>query len=103
MIRRPPRSTLFPYTTLFRSQTGFQASPDPNLGMLEIFARELNGYIKISKQNLEDSVFDVEAYLLKRLTRQFAQKEGTAFLLGDGVARPEGIIKIGRASCRERV
>src|SRR2546422_4428143 len=24
MIRRPPRSTLFPYTTLFRSQTGDQ-------------------------------------------------------------------------------
>src|SRR3712207_7109120 len=24
MIRRPPRSTLFPYTTLFRSVTGFQ-------------------------------------------------------------------------------
>src|SRR5258708_27894317 len=23
MIRRPPRSTLFPYTTLFRSITGF--------------------------------------------------------------------------------
>src|SRR2546430_17508951 len=23
MIRRPPRSTLFPYTTLFRSATGF--------------------------------------------------------------------------------
>src|SRR2546426_5238097 len=23
MIRRPPRSTLFPYTTLFRSQVGF--------------------------------------------------------------------------------
>src|SRR2546422_2876665 len=24
MIRRPPRSTLFPYTTLFRSRTGDQ-------------------------------------------------------------------------------
>src|SRR5258708_29655154 len=24
MIRRPPRSTLFPYTTLFRSPGGFQ-------------------------------------------------------------------------------
>src|SRR2546430_11938572 len=24
MIRRPPRSTLFPYTTLFRSQTGYK-------------------------------------------------------------------------------
>src|SRR5437899_7748746 len=25
MIRRPPRSTLFPYTTLFRSSSGYQA------------------------------------------------------------------------------
>src|SRR3712207_8521391 len=24
MIRRPPRSTLFPYTTLFRSRDGFE-------------------------------------------------------------------------------
>src|SRR5258708_18739340 len=28
MIRRPPRSTLFPYTTLFRSQQ-FSASAEP--------------------------------------------------------------------------
>src|SRR2546430_13427064 len=27
MIRRPPRSTLFPYTTLFRSHTGDQPIP----------------------------------------------------------------------------
>src|SRR2546427_2571499 len=26
MIRRPPRSTLFPYTTLFRSDAGFTPS-----------------------------------------------------------------------------
>src|SRR5262245_63074790 len=29
MIRRPPRSTLFPYTTLFRSGAGRRAGPDP--------------------------------------------------------------------------
>src|SRR2546423_5635449 len=29
MIRRPPRSTLFPYTTLFRSASAFSASPMP--------------------------------------------------------------------------
>src|SRR3712207_7553870 len=28
MIRRPPRSTLFPYTTLFRSQDGVAALQD---------------------------------------------------------------------------
>src|SRR2546430_12100747 len=27
MIRRPPRSTLFPYTTLFRSREGLRHSP----------------------------------------------------------------------------
>src|SRR5258708_23946980 len=29
MIRRPPRSTLFPYTTLFRSTVVVPASPPP--------------------------------------------------------------------------
>src|SRR2546422_8507020 len=27
MIRRPPRSTLFPYTTLFRSQAAYHLGP----------------------------------------------------------------------------
>src|SRR2546430_16282908 len=33
MIRRPPRSTLFPYTTLFRSQRG-QPTPDEALRII---------------------------------------------------------------------
>src|SRR3712207_7323022 len=32
MIRRPPRSTLFPYTTLFRSEPGEQADRPPGTG-----------------------------------------------------------------------
>src|SRR5437016_8280067 len=30
MIRRPPRSTLFPYTTLFRSRTAVELDPFPH-------------------------------------------------------------------------
>src|SRR2546422_2032628 len=30
MIRRPPRSTLFPYTTLFRSRNTASANPSEN-------------------------------------------------------------------------
>src|SRR5258708_17958170 len=30
MIRRPPRSTLFPYTTLFRSLPRLVAGPEPD-------------------------------------------------------------------------
>src|SRR5436309_7474510 len=29
LIRRPPRSTLFPYTTLFRSRARLRSGPDP--------------------------------------------------------------------------
>src|SRR3989442_4473121 len=32
MIRRPPRSTLFPYTTLFRSVAGHRLRPEPQHG-----------------------------------------------------------------------
>src|SRR2546429_6534446 len=40
MIRRPPRSTLFPYTTLFRSLAGVT----PTAGGL-VFAADLGGQI----------------------------------------------------------
>src|SRR2546422_1608851 len=36
MIRRPPRSTLFPYTTLFRSRADRIAARDQDLVRLEL-------------------------------------------------------------------
>src|SRR5438067_7488706 len=36
MIRRPPRSTLFPYTTLFRSRGGFWNTRRPSFDLLRI-------------------------------------------------------------------
>src|SRR3989475_11777507 len=52
MIRRPPRSTLFPYTTLFRSVNGmvtvsaviFLIYPGFNLGSVAILNQVENGY-----------------------------------------------------------
>src|SRR5258708_23796401 len=43
MIRRPPRSTLFPYTTLFRSQTyGFGRIYDAKTGSFAATTRRLD-------------------------------------------------------------
>src|SRR3712207_7525212 len=39
MIRRPPRSTLFPYTTLFRSTCGVLEARDDEAGVEERTAR----------------------------------------------------------------
>src|SRR5438093_5945050 len=41
MIRRPPRSTLFPYTTLFRSNSGFLSGSIP-AQVYSVSADELN-------------------------------------------------------------
>src|SRR5690242_20822893 len=39
MIRRPPRSTLFPYTTLFRSSADVPEPRAPALGMRQLGTR----------------------------------------------------------------
>src|SRR5437870_9069090 len=55
MIRRPPRSTLFPYTTLFRSRVKF----------LCIFSSNLDEFFEIRvagiKQQIESETSDVAA------------------------------------------
>src|SRR2546427_2930767 len=43
MIRRPPRSTLFPYTTLFRSECAVVGVDDPEWGERVCAAVELRG------------------------------------------------------------
>src|SRR2546426_12372887 len=45
MIRRPPRSTLFPYTTLFRSRSlsrAIESRTQQGLGRVEMVGCELN-------------------------------------------------------------
>src|SRR3712207_7937970 len=46
MIRRPPRSTLFPYTTLFRSRL-FVGTPDR--GMRYVFANSADQITRLTR------------------------------------------------------
>src|SRR2546427_5460900 len=48
MIRRPPRSTLFPYTTLFRSQAVAPEQPDLRLRVVDVNGEE-HGPAKIGR------------------------------------------------------
>src|SRR2546429_9241152 len=48
MIRRPPRSTLFPYTTLFRSETAARArTRSTGNGQRGIFGKPVPAYTNI--------------------------------------------------------
>jgi HK97 family phage major capsid protein len=73
-------------------QSSYVDSQDPTLSMINIPVHEMRGLLKISQQNLEDSMFNLEDFIKDRLTKQFAKKEGGAFINGDGNGKPRGIL-----------
>jgi HK97 family phage major capsid protein len=62
------------------------------VGLEEIPAHEHYAMVDISEQDLEDTVFDLEAEMQSEFAEQFAKAEGTAFVSGDGVGKPEGFM-----------
>src|SRR5690554_7853064 len=100
MLRRPPRSTLFPYTTLFRSESGVR-------GMVLDLEPGRLGVILLGPSELIILGEDV------RRTRKVVSVPVGLALLGrvmDAMGRPRDGLgpivavaeQIGRASCRER-
>src|SRR5205814_6826226 len=58
-LRRPPRSTLFPYTTLFRSESIFPQSPRSYLGRFrqrQRLGRCSHGFLSIADTRVSKSV-----------------------------------------------
>src|SRR2546430_6352485 len=77
MIRRPPRSTLFPYTTLFRSQArlgpvrlreaGQAPVPDPRGRLHErVQEREMDADRKSTRLNSSHSQISYAVFCLKK-------------------------------------
>jgi len=59
-------------------------------GMERIPNHEMYALVKVSKRSLEDSAFNLEAELTAEFAEQFAKAEGTAFVTGNAVGKPEG-------------
>lgn len=69
-----------------------------NVGLEEIPAHEQYALVDISEQDLEDSVFNLEAEMQSEFSEQFAKAEGNAFVSGDMVGKPEGFMTNGSVS-----
>lgn len=61
-------------------------------GLEEIPSHELYALVDVSEQMLEDSEFNLEEELQAEFAEQFAVAEGVAFVDGNGVGRPEGLL-----------
>ena len=64
--------------------TGYQS------GQVTIDAHELYALVDISQSLLEDSAFDLESEMASEFAERFALAEGTSFVSGNGVGRPQG-------------
>src|SRR3712207_9225570 len=99
MIRRPPRSTLFPYTTLFRSEGGIHPV-NPNYD--ELVGRRCYPTLADVPGPVDLVLVLVAADRVEDAIRQAAAvgaRAAVVYASGFAEVGPE----IGRASCRERV
>src|SRR5256885_16863050 len=102
MIRRPPRSTLFPYTTLFRSSR--QVAGKSGAAIQEVGAAM--EHIRGSSRRMGEIIGVIEsiAFQTNLLALNAAVEAARAGEQGRGFAVVAGEVReIGRASCRERV
>src|SRR5947209_15498860 len=78
MIRRPPRSTLFPYTTLFRSlQCIGRNKPIVQFGMPQRFELMIAGDRKSTRLNSSHANISYAVFCLKKKTKHERHKDET--------------------------
>ncbi len=67
-------------------------SATPQIDRITVPLHELSALPKASQRLLDDSAFDIEGWLAGRIADKFARAEASAFINGDGVDKPRGIL-----------
>jgi HK97 family phage major capsid protein len=93
-VQVPKRTSTFSAAWVAESGTRSETT-GYNVGLEEIPCHEHYAMVDISEQDLEDTVFDLEAEMQSEFSEQFAKAEGTAFVSGNSVGKPEGIMTNG--------
>ncbi len=81
-------------TASWVDEEGVIPESDDSFGQVSIGAYKLATMIKVSEELLNDSVFNLEAYIAKEFARRIGAREEEAFFIGDGVGKPTGIFNI---------
>ena len=64
----------------------------PQIDRITIPLHELSALPKASQRLLDDSAFDIEVWLAGRIADKFLRAEASAFIHGDGVDKPKGVL-----------
>lgn len=69
------------------SETG-----SPQVDRISIALHELSALPKVSQRLLDDAAFDIETWLAGKIADKFARAEAAAFISGDGIDKPKGVL-----------
>jgi HK97 family phage major capsid protein len=72
-----------------------ESRPDtqtPQLGQFEIAVHEIYAKPKVTQTLLDDAAFDLESLLARKVSAKFARKQNAAFINGDGIKKPRGLL-----------
>jgi HK97 family phage major capsid protein len=70
----------------------------PTIERISIKLHELSAMPKASQRLLDDSAFDVEGWLAGKIATRFIRAEASAFINGDGIDKPKGILLPGKVA-----
>ena len=79
-------------TASWVDEEGLIPESDDSFGMISLGAHKVASIIKVSDELLQDSVFDVEAYIAAEFARRVGDAEEAAFINGDGAGKPIGML-----------
>lgn len=68
------------------------ATGTPTLAQIVATMGEIYANPQATQTSLDDMFFNAEAWLTDEVAREFAEKEASAFLAGDGTNKPKGIL-----------
>ncbi len=71
---------------------GLTETATPQIDRITIPLHELSALPKASQRLLDDTAFDIEGWLAGRIADKFARSEANAFIAGDGVDKPKGLL-----------
>ncbi|MBU4541814.1 MAG: phage major capsid protein [Firmicutes bacterium] len=78
-------------TASWIDEEGAVPESDDSFGQVSISAYKLGTMLKVSEELLNDSIFNLEAYIAKEFARRIGAKEEESFFIGDGNGKPTGI------------
>jgi HK97 family phage major capsid protein len=68
------------------------ATGTPTLAQIAAFMGEIYANPQATQSSLDDMFFNAEAWLDEEVAREFTEKEGNAFTLGNGTNKPKGFL-----------